>query len=402
VVRAHLSLRRAGRLETRVGFLADAAVRVSRRDDVRLCCGLLPGHDARSVTSGPVDGGAATRGGGRRAVGARRMALRVLVMALAVNLLLPRLAGLRETVDTIVRLGWWLPPLVIVLETASLACYAEVVRSVLATEGVACTRGLARLAVLVSAAWGKILPGGTIAALPAAARICQRGCVDRAVATAAFVASGAVSSLVLAALLPVAAAFALLARQGGAVALGVVGVAAGTMVLSALAWTGLRDPDLGPRLGGFLRRLGRGRRARMWLHIDEVAAGVERAAVALHEVVRSARGVGRAAALAAASWLFDFAVMAGIALAGTRGAPLAGLGLAYVVGQLTAAVPLTPGGLGVVEAAMTAALAAQGVPAGQAAAVVIAWRLVSHWLPITVGLATDLIVRSSDGRRRRT
>jgi uncharacterized protein (TIRG00374 family) len=62
------------------------------------------------------------------------------------------------------------------------------------------------------------------------------------------------------------------------------------------------------------------------------------------------------------------------------------MALAYIVGQLAAAVPLTPGGVGVVEATTTGALAAQGVPAGQAAAVVLAWRLVSHWLPIVAGL----------------
>jgi uncharacterized membrane protein YbhN (UPF0104 family) len=42
--------------------------------------------------------------------------------------------------------------------------------------------------------------------------------------------------------------------------------------------------------------------------------------------------------------------------------------------------------VGVVEATMIGALAAQGVPAGQAPAVVPAWRLVSHWLAIAVGL----------------
>lgn len=315
--------------------------------------------------------------------------------------MLPRLAGTRQALDTALRLHWWLLILAVTLEAGSLAYYAEVVRSVLATEGLGCSRRLARLAVVVGTAWGKVLPGGTIAALPAAVRICERGEIDPAAATAAFVASGAISSLVLAALLPLAATLALLARQGGAVAFGVAGVAAGTMVLATLAWLGLRDPDLGPRLATVLRRLGRHRRVRLWLHVEDTATAVERAAAALHDVAGNPGGVARAAMLAATSWIFDFAVVAGIALAATRGAPLAGLGLAYVVGQLAAAVPLTPGGLGIVETAMTAALAAQGIPAGQAAVVVIAWRLVSHWLPITVGLATDFAVRSSDRRRHR-
>jgi uncharacterized protein (TIRG00374 family) len=50
-------------------------------------------------------------------------------------------------------------------------------------------------------------------------------------------------------------------------------------------------------------------------------------------------------------------------------------------------VPLTPGGVGLVESAMTAALVAGGVPGGVAAASVLGWRLVSNWIPIGVGLA---------------
>ena len=61
------------------------------------------------------------------------------------------------------------------------------------------------------------------------------------------------------------------------------------------------------------------------------------------------------------------------------------------IGQMAAAVPLTPGGVGVVETTMTAALVAQGIPATTAAVTVLGWRLVSHWLPLAVGLGTVLI-----------
>lgn len=61
--------------------------------------------------------------------------------------------------------------------------------------------------------------------------------------------------------------------------------------------------------------------------------------------------------------------------------------LACVVAQLAAAIPLTPGGVGVVETAMIGVLVASGAPAAAATATVLGWRLVSHWLPIVVGLA---------------
>lgn len=55
------------------------------------------------------------------------------------------------------------------------------------------------------------------------------------------------------------------------------------------------------------------------------------------------------------------------------GSPLGGLTLARVVGQLACAIPITPGGLGMVETTMTEPMVAQGMTAGQAAAVVLAW-----------------------------
>ncbi|HET6951393.1 MAG TPA: lysylphosphatidylglycerol synthase transmembrane domain-containing protein [Acidimicrobiales bacterium] len=316
--------------------------------------------------------------------------MQALVLAVAVYVLLPRVAGLRETTDTLVRLRWWLPGVAIALEAGSLACYAELIRTVLATEGASPPRRVVQQAVLAGRALGKVLPGGTLAALPGQVRVLRRGAVDPAVAAAAGLASGVLSSLLLVALLPLAAAVGLLSRQSGAVALGVAGIAIGTAVLVVLAWIGVRDPDLGRRLGTLVRRLGRGHWLRARLHTDEMATGVERAAAALRVAAQDRRGMARAAGFAAGSWLLDFTVIAVIALAATRGSPLAGLPLAYVVGQLAATVPITPGGVGVVETTMTAALVAQGSPAGQAAAVVLTWRLVSHWLPIVTGLVAYL------------
>lgn len=323
--------------------------------------------------------------------------LRVLILAAAAYTLLPRLAGLRETTETLLRLRWWLPGLAVALETASLACYGELVRSVLAIDGATAPRRLVQRAVLVGTALGKLLPGGTLAALSAEVQILQQASVDPAVATAASLTSGVISSLVLVVLLPIAAAVALAGGQAGGAALGILGVSAGTAVLAVLAWTGVRNPSLGGRVGALVRRLGRRGPPAVRSRIETVAAGLERAAGALRTAARDGHGMTRAACFAACNWLFDFAVLAVIALAGTRGSPLAGLALAYVVGQLTAAIPITPGGVGLVETTMTATLVAQAMTAGQAAAVVLAWRLISHWLPIVVGLIVYLATRTRSG-----
>ena len=59
--------------------------------------------------------------------------------------------------------------------------------------------------------------------------------------------------------------------------------------------------------------------------------------------------------------------------------------LAYVAASFLGMIPLTPGGLGFVEAGLTGMLALAGVGAAAAAVATLAYRLVSFWLPIPAG-----------------
>jgi uncharacterized protein (TIRG00374 family) len=59
--------------------------------------------------------------------------------------------------------------------------------------------------------------------------------------------------------------------------------------------------------------------------------------------------------------------------------------LAYVGGALLALIPVTPGGLGFVEAGLTGLLTAAGVGAQQSLVSTLAYRLVSFWVPLPVG-----------------
>jgi hypothetical protein len=59
--------------------------------------------------------------------------------------------------------------------------------------------------------------------------------------------------------------------------------------------------------------------------------------------------------------------------------------LAYAVAKLLALVPITPGGLGLVEAGLSGLLILAGVPGGDAVVATLAYRIISYWLPIFVG-----------------
>jgi uncharacterized protein (TIRG00374 family) len=62
--------------------------------------------------------------------------------------------------------------------------------------------------------------------------------------------------------------------------------------------------------------------------------------------------------------------------------------VAYGLANVAAALPITPGGLGVVEGVLVPTLVAFGTPAAVAVLAVVAYRLVSFWVPIPVGFAS--------------
>jgi uncharacterized protein (TIRG00374 family) len=59
---------------------------------------------------------------------------------------------------------------------------------------------------------------------------------------------------------------------------------------------------------------------------------------------------------------------------------------AYLAVQIIRQLPLTPGGIGVIEASLLVALVAAGAPHIAAAAVVLVYRVLSCWVIVPTGL----------------
>jgi uncharacterized protein (TIRG00374 family) len=94
----------------------------------------------------------------------------------------------------------------------------------------------------------------------------------------------------------------------------------------------------------------------------------------------------RALAAALGRWAFDFGCLLA-ALRALDALPRPGLVLlAFCAAQVLAQIPLTPGGLGFVEAGLTGTLTLAGVPAGTAVVATFAYRLFSYWLQLPLGL----------------
>jgi putative heme transporter len=95
--------------------------------------------------------------------------------------------------------------------------------------------------------------------------------------------------------------------------------------------------------------------------------------------------IGRIVTWGTLNWLLDCACFAMMFLAIGAPIPWKGLLLAYGAGQLAASLPITPGGLGVVEGSITVALVAFGGPEASTAFAVLLYRIISFWMILVVG-----------------
>jgi uncharacterized protein (TIRG00374 family) len=67
--------------------------------------------------------------------------------------------------------------------------------------------------------------------------------------------------------------------------------------------------------------------------------------------------------------------------------PIAVVAVVFLTGSAIGSVVPTPGGIGAVEAAMSAGLTAAGLPGGVAISAVLLYRTVTFWLPVPAGWA---------------
>ncbi len=82
---------------------------------------------------------------------------------------------------------------------------------------------------------------------------------------------------------------------------------------------------------------------------------------------------------------FDFlCLLAAVRATGSHPRPSLIL-IAYAVAGIVGMVPITPGGLGIVEASLAGLLVLAGVDAGNAVLATLTYRLASYWLPLAAG-----------------
>jgi len=137
--------------------------------------------------------------------------------------------------------------------------------------------------------------------------------------------------------------------------------------------------------------------ARRVFHRDRPASDdLQKRVLEQRDRLRSVLGAKWPWALVAvvSKWAFDFfALVAAVAATGAHVQTVPVL-LAYVAASVLGMIPITPGGLGFVEAGLAVTLVWAGVPGGNATVATLAYRLVSYWLPLVAGVAAVIVYKA--------
>ncbi|MGH9125398.1 MAG: lysylphosphatidylglycerol synthase transmembrane domain-containing protein [Acidimicrobiales bacterium] len=305
---------------------------------------------------------------------------KILIFAFLVQfLILPQVQGTRKALRELghVHVAYLIAGAA--FESAAIVSYAFLTRSVLPRENRTGVLTLLRVQ-LTTLGFSHIAPGGTVAGSPLGYRLLTHAGVDGPDAGFAIATQGAGSAVVLNMILWLALVVSIPLYGFNPIYLSaaIVGILA---------------------LGGFAVLVftltnGEERSARVLFTLASKLPLLRPATVTslVHRVAERLRQLGsdrdllvRAASWAAANWLLDAASLWVFVAAFGYRVSIVSLLVAFGVANVLAAIPITPGGLGVVEAVLTTLLVGFGTPSGVAILGVASYRLLNFWLPIPLG-----------------
>jgi uncharacterized protein (TIRG00374 family) len=281
-----------------------------------------------------------------------------------------------------------------VFELGSFVAFALVQRRLLRAGGVDVSTGRLTSITLASTAIANSMPGGPIVSLVFAFRQYRRRGADAALAGWTLSAVFVCASITLAVV--AAAGVALAGAEGDG--LDLLGVTAAVLVV-ALA-IGALFVQRGAIVWLVTAVVRTSRRWLRWPRGD-IQAGIDAIVLRLTTVTLTGTGVAAVAGWGLANWILDCGCLALSFVALGLGVPWKGLLLAYGAAQLAANLPITPGGLGVVEGSLTVTLVVFGGSQGSSIAVVLLYRIISFWAGLPVGWGAFAGLLWSDRRADR-
>jgi uncharacterized protein (TIRG00374 family) len=248
---------------------------------------------------------------------------------------------------------------------------------------------------LTGNAFSRVVPGGAAAGVAMQMRMLTRSGVDTATAASSLTAVSLLTTGVVFAL-PVLAIPAMLAGtpvRGPLLTAVWLGFAVFVLLAALGAWLIRSDRPL-VAIGRAVQHLRNRVRPR-----QEPLTDLPEQLVLERSMVRRTLGQRRGEALLAALGrsMFDYlALLAALAAVGASPNPSLVL-LAFVTALVLGMIPITPGGLGFVEAGLTATLTLAGIAATDAVIATATYRLAAFWLPLPAGLVAYVLFRRRIG-----
>lgn len=273
------------------------------------------------------------------------------------------------------------------LEFVALYCYTLMTHAALGPDANRLTRFDLFRIQLSTRALGSILPGGSAASNTLGFRLVTSSGVAKADAGFALATAGISSAVILNLLLWVGLIISIPLRGSSPVYS--TAAVAGTILMGIVAAIvfGLVDDRgrLHRLVSRIYERLGRdGESAANLLdHLRDRMRGL----LAEREVLK------RVILWGTTNWLLDLLALWLFLRAFGGSISIDGLIVAFGLANVLASIPITPGGLGIVEGIYIPTLVGFGVPAATATVTVLTYRIAQFWLPILVGAVSYASLR---------
>lgn len=330
---------------------------------------------------------------------ARRLALLLIVLAVIEYLVVPELVGASKDLYLLGRINaLWLAAGTI-LEGLSLFCYAVLTRVLLPAPPDSREKRKGRPSLfrlfsidLSAAAVAHVIPAGTLGTAALGFRLFTNEGISANDTGVMMAAKGIGSTVVLNVLLwlslvisiPLAGfrpIYVTVAVSGAIVLLGVAALVLGVMRGARPASRLLRV--VGDKIPG--------------LSGERVEQAILQARDTLAALARDKRVLAWALTWASLNWLLDAASLwCFVAAFGGLVNPVE-LFAAYGIANVAGALPITPGGLGVIDSIAPLLLVGFGATRSVATLGVLGWRLVNFWLPIPAGALAYLSLKVKTG-----
>jgi uncharacterized protein (TIRG00374 family) len=299
--------------------------------------------------------------------------------------ILPLIPGFRQALDDLQKVSPALLLLGLSFQLCALGSYSMLTRAALPRHRVSVGR-MVRIQ-LSTRALASVVPGGSAAGSALGYRLLTLSGVDGPDAGFALATAGLASAVVLNVIFWTGLLVSIPFRgvnpfYGTAAIIGVVLV----ILMLALVIGLLKGQARAERV---LRSLAR----RFHFDEDRAANVVRQIAARLRELASDPKLLSSVIGWASANWLFDAASLWVFLRAFGGTVPLDGLLVAFGLANILASVPITPGGLGIVEGVYIPTLVGFGLSRSVATLGVISYRVAQYWLPILLGGLAYLSLR---------